>query len=254
MGRARMGEAPRGNMSGGALRDPSGKFISDTRPPHIVREYMAGGIKPSARRKHTPPSVGDRFGELTVTGYKVGCRGGIVAIMAKCSCGSEEHPVHTSNLRRGKSTRCGACAKKQAGFWKKRYTGYAAIVPDDDHRARLLDRISACIMRCHPTKGHKNYGLRGITVHHEWIVNRGAFLKYVVSLNGWNKPECDLDRIDNNRGYEPGNLRFISRSDNNRNRRTVSALQQENDDLRHRLRRAEEQIYHCDRCRAAYRP
>jgi hypothetical protein len=40
-----------------------------------------------------------------------------------------------------------------------------------------------------------------------------------VSLPGWNDASLDIDRIDNNKGYERNNLRFVPRQINLRNKR-----------------------------------
>jgi hypothetical protein len=84
------------------------------------------------------------------------------------------------------------------------------------------------------------------------------FLRYLVGLDGWDQPALQLDRIDNNGGYVPGNLRFVTRSVNMANkrritarevvefRRRIEALEAENADLRHRLRRAEEPLHNTD--------
>jgi len=87
-------------------------------------------------------------------------------------------------------------------------------------------------------------------VHEPWRKDRGAFLAYLVTLDGWYNDELELDREDVNKGYEPGNLRFITKQENHANRRKVRDLQKrigelerENSDLRHRLQRAEESLY-----------
>lgn len=127
------------------------------------------------------------------------------------------------------------------------YFEYADVVADPAHRNRLLDRISACIVRCaNPASAvYADYGGRGIRVWSAWVESRVDFLRYLLTLDGWDKPELQLDRIDNNRGYEPGNLRFCTRSENAANKRRIkasdveelkrriSALEQENANLRH---------------------
>jgi hypothetical protein len=53
-----------------------------------------------------------------------------------------------------------------------------------------------------------------------------------MTLDGWDKPELDLDRIDVNKGYEPDNLRFVTRAENQRNRRSVQDMQKLIDELK----------------------
>lgn len=64
---------------------------------------------------------------------------------------------------------------------------------------------------------YKNYGGRGITVCKEWSMdNAAAFISWAKE-NGW-KPGLQIDRIDNNKGYQPDNCRFVTRKENCRNK------------------------------------
>lgn len=212
----------------------AGSFVRDWR-------LVVGLRKPGGARKFSPPKVGARFGKLRVEGYVLGGRGGLRAVAVSCACDrANTYGVAPDNLRKGRSTRCNRCAKQKSGDSGKRYWGYADILPDDTHRKRLLNRIASCIQRCgNPqTASFPYYGGRGIHVWPQWVADRKEFLRYLLTLPGWDVPRLDLDRIDVNRGYEPGNLRFVTRRDNSLNRRTVLALQAEVDRLRCLLRGA----------------
>lgn len=206
---------------------------------------MESGADGRFLRKHSLPSVGDRFGELTVLALERQRRGAcdMDMVRVQCSCGAEPHVVFAYNLRKGASTRCSVCARKVSGYWRKVYRGYADVIPDEqqDHRVRLLSRISAAVNRCHNPNdaGYPNYGERGIHVYAPWRERRRDFLAYLVTLPGWDQPELELDRIDVNRGYEPGNLRFITKQQNRANQRTVLELQRRVLELEARLRLAE---------------
>ena len=63
-------------------------------------------------------------------------------------------------------------------------------------------------------KEYPNYGGRGIRVCWESFYD---FKKWALS-NGY-APGLEIDRINNNGNYEPGNCRFVSHSINNRNKR-----------------------------------
>ena len=188
------------------------------------------------KRKHPLPRFGDRFEELTVTGFELGSRGGVRRVLVQCSCDAPEHFVLYPNLNKGKSTRCDACARAKGQRSLKVYRRYASICPDDKHRRRLLNRIASCLNRCGNPKAaeYANYGERGIRVHPPWAARQGSgnvapgradFLAYVVTLPGWDNPKLELDRIDNDKDYAPGNLRFIGRRGNMLNRRSVKTLQ-----------------------------
>lgn len=182
-------------------------------------------------RKKPLPEIGRTFGHLTVHGYVLTEANGILGAIVGCSCGSDKYIVDVYSLRLGRSNSCNVCARNKAAVTRKKYHGYANIVPDDAHRARLLNRIASCIQRCHNEKdaGYPNYGGRGIRVYEDWrsgTEGRRKFLTYLVTLDGWDVPEYELDRVDCDKGYEPGNLRFITRKENMLNKRSVQDMQQ----------------------------
>lgn len=73
--------------------------------------------------------------------------------------------------------------------------------------------------RCnYPTnKSYKYYGARGIKLCPEWENDYSAFKKRALE-NGY-KEGLTIDRKDNDKGYSPDNCRWVTRADNNRNKR-----------------------------------
>lgn len=65
-------------------------------------------------------------------------------------------------------------------------------------------------------KNYSDYGGRGIAVCKEWRESFAAFFAHI----GPRPSGTQLDRIDNNRGYEPGNVRWTTRAVQCRNRRS----------------------------------
>ena len=78
----------------------------------------------------------------------------------------------------------------------------------------ILDR---CLKEDHPA--YKNYGGRGITICEEWAESPVAFLTYCDEVLGPRPVGFTLDRENNERGYEPGNVRWADRTTQNNNRR-----------------------------------
>ena len=244
MGRHKLGTAPGVDSSGAEGNDKPSGYRSNAGSFDKNRENLDAGAASRYVRKHPLPSVGDRFGELTVLGLERQRRGACDYDMVRvqCSCGAEAHLVFDYNLRKGRSTRCNVCAKKSAGHWRKTFYKYAAVCPDDEHRRRLLNRISAATVRCHSknAKQYAGYGGRGIFVYEPWRKDKAAFLAHLLTLDGWDVPENDMDRRDVNKGYEPGNIRFIPAGQNRgTNKRTVREMQLRIFDLEERLRLAE---------------
>jgi hypothetical protein len=67
-----------------------------------------------------------------------------------------------------------------------------------------------------------NYGGRGISIHDEWR-DSVAFMNWVIENLGDRPEGLTLDRIDNECGYEPGNLRWATRKEQIENRRQEQA-------------------------------
>lgn len=64
---------------------------------------------------------------------------------------------------------------------------------------------------------YKNYGLRGISF--DFISIRQAAEWVLDNLGPRPSTHFSIDRIDNNKGYCPGNLRWATREEQNRNKR-----------------------------------
>lgn len=171
-------------------------------------------------RRHPELVPGMVFGSLRVLGVVREPGRGIVAVRCRCACGGESTPS-PHNLYRGASTRCNPCSKLAAAASNRARSGYDRVVGDPHLRATWLGRICAAVDRCTNPRNPAwaNYGGRGIAVHGPWLRDRRLFLRYITTLDGWTNVTLSLDRIDNERGYEPGNLRMATQSEQMRNTR-----------------------------------
>jgi hypothetical protein len=79
------------------------------------------------------------------------------------------------------------------------------------------------IARCenHRHRYYANYGGRGITVCDPW---RGSFAAFLADVGPKPSAKHTLDRVDNERGYEPGNCRWATRVEQAQNKRTSRVL------------------------------
>lgn len=69
--------------------------------------------------------------------------------------------------------------------------------------------------------GYADYGGRGIVMDEEFVLSFAAFYEHVGPRPS---PKHMLDRIDNDSGYCHGNLRWVLRKDQNRNRRNTRKI------------------------------
>lgn len=88
-------------------------------------------------------------------------------------------------------------------------------------RIKLYRVWYSMIDRCHNQKhiDYHNYGERGIVVCREWRSDISFFIKWAIS-SGY-KVGLQIDRRDNDGGYNPLNCRWVTCTVNSRNRRST---------------------------------
>lgn len=92
------------------------------------------------------------------------------------------------------------------------------------HRAKRRSSITytswrMMIQRCY-NKNHKSYedyGGRGIKVYFDWM-GPGGFAAFLQDVGKRPSRKHTLDRIDSRLGYEPGNVRWATKSVQNSNK------------------------------------
>ena len=97
-------------------------------------------------------------------------------------------------------------------------------------RKHLASVLSGMQQRCYNPRMHsyKTYGCRGIGICAEWydaeIKERRIenFMRW--SLDNGYSIGLQIDRIDNSKGYEPNNCRYVTPIENARNRRDVTNI------------------------------
>jgi hypothetical protein len=101
-----------------------------------------------------------------------------------------------------------------------RKTGLANLRHGDTRHGRTPEYYAwvSMIRRCHAprARNYRLYGARGITVCQRW---RESFPTFLGDVGRKPSPDLSLDRIDNNGNYEPGNVRWATRSEQQRNKR-----------------------------------
>lgn len=154
-------------------------------------------------------SLGSKFGFLTAVELVERKPGRSFSVKCLCECGLTVI-VDITSLRGGKTLSCGCWHKKRTS--QTHFIHGSARTPEYKAWKEMNRR---CADRNRPY--WHNYGGRGISVCNEWRKSFLAFLSYVGL-----KPSSlhSLDRYPNNDGnYEPGNVRWATRSEQAINRR-----------------------------------
>jgi len=137
-------------------------------------------------------------------------------VKVKCECGNEAL-VALAKLLRGLSKKCPECA------YGKHYGVHQPF------GQAVHDALKRC-SKFNTSYRNNRYSGRGIKVCKKWVDNPLAFRLYLVKLwyeqtgtnslklYGVSKDHLSLDRIDNSKGYEPGNLKFSTKLEQQNNR------------------------------------
>lgn len=163
--------------------------------------------------------TGKQQGKLTVlhksknrTGY------GYIKWVCQCDCGNIKE-ISGAQLQKGTKS-CG-CLSKEINSKRSKGNEYYKFWKDTSkahglsyHPLRAIRK--AMIHRCynHNNKHYATYGGRGIIVCDEWLDSLVSFVEWAEN-NGWKKG-LSLDRIDNDKDYNPENCQWITRSENSR--------------------------------------
>lgn len=157
--------------------------------------------------KYEQKIIGKKFGKLTPIERNSGGY-----FLCRCDCG-EVKSIRGANIRGGLTKSCG-CIKSEITRERNykhglRHTRFYSIWLNMLDRCRNSNNIN-----------FHNYGGRGISVCEEWTnfenFRDDMYKEYnekVVVV-----PNCQIDRIDNDGGYEKRNCRFVTPKENNNNK------------------------------------
>lgn len=126
----------------------------------------------------------------------------------KCKCGKEKI-FFTHDVRGGKTNSCG-CLHKE--LLSKLSTTHGLS------QTKIYRVWSAMHDRCYREndKSYKNYGGRGIKIEKRWH----KFMNFYEDMSPTYKQGLQLDRINNNKGYSKKNCKWVTFSENAKNKQS----------------------------------
>lgn len=158
--------------------------------------------------------IGQMFGRLTVTARSDRCLPKKVAFwLCDCKCGTRGYEVRAGQLQSGRTQSCG-CLQRERSRQANSLPKSHGMRHSSEYKSWRAMK-ARCYVLTTPCYG--NYGGRGVTVCEEWRNSFEAFYSHVGP-----KPSAQhsIDRINNSGNYEPGNVRWATRKEQQRNKRT----------------------------------
>ena len=156
--------------------------------------------------------TGQRFERLLVLERGENNARGHSRWVCRCDCGRTKL-VWATDLRGGRSRSCGCLRVElvRASYTTHGHTWAGGETAEYRAWAHMRDR-------CYNPrrKDYRHYGGRGITVCPRW---RESFQAFFDDMGPKPSPDLTLDRKDNDGNYEPGNVRWATRSQQNSNQR-----------------------------------
>jgi hypothetical protein len=152
--------------------------------------------------------TGKRIGRLVVLMRVGNSSNGTARFLCRCDCGTTKE-VRSIHLNKETTQSCGCIQVENTKLSNTRH---------GLKKSKSYNTWTHMIQRCeNPVNdSYKYYGSRGISVCVRWH----KFENFYLDMG--EKPEgLTLERIDNNKGYEPSNCKWATIKEQNCNKRTV---------------------------------
>lgn len=182
----------------------SSRTVDSQQPPVTsLKRHKVGaplGTVPANKSpSFAPELVGQRFGSVEIISPNIEWRGPSKwrqyrFVKVRCVTCSRESSISLDNLRAGRTKGCRSCNQP------KRFPSW------------LYSRVQSQERRCTNPKarGYERYGGRGVRFNFQSVSEACLWIKEHLGIHR----DMQLDRIDNDGHYEPGNLKWSTQPQN----------------------------------------
>jgi hypothetical protein len=159
-------------------------------------------------KPHITTQVGDKFNRWTVISDSFFVRNQRV-VQCRCDCGTEK-PVRLGRLHKGESRSCGCLQVEELTT----HGHTANAIRKDSNEYWIWNSMrQRAINPKH--KQYADYGGRGIGLCERWL----KFENFYADMGPRPSKGHSIERKENDKGYEPSNCRWATRTEQNQNKR-----------------------------------
>lgn len=155
--------------------------------------------------------TGERYGRLVALRRAAPSPSGRTRWLFRCDCGQETIAT-TGGVRTGITKSCG-CLRREVTATRSTLHGHTRNRETSHEYYCWAGAKARCTNPQHIS--YALYGAAGVAMCDRWL---SSFADFAADM-GPCPPGLTLDRIDNDRGYEPGNCRWATPAEQERNKR-----------------------------------
>ncbi len=163
--------------------------------------------------------VGQRFHRLVIQTERANGGNRSYDALALCDCGTQKW-IRLDGILSGQVKSCGC-------YQRDRVRELNTIHGDCVDGGKTAEYITwtSMMQRCYNPKNisYPNYGGRGIQVADRWHMYANFLEDLLATIGRRPGPEFSIDRLDVNGNYEPGNIRWATRTQQAQNTRRMAA-------------------------------
>ena len=150
---------------------------------------------------------------------------GSIKYIANCSKCNEPNSIY-GKAKDIDTKLCSICMKLKR---QKTIKKHKPSTKHGYHNHKYYERWQNMKARCYNpnNKRYTDWGGRGIIVCDEWKYDAKTYINYISNLEDAGLKDYSVDRINNDKNYEPGNLKWSTDSEqslNQRNRETNTGV------------------------------